>query len=360
MKAFVLIVMIITGTFAQANSTGASNHIAEWWNIPYRASFDIASLKEQDVISVKGNKFVDESGKVFEFIGMNIAAPDKLVHQNQWNKGLFEELKDWGVNTIRIPVHPIGWRQTGIDEFLTLLDQAVVWANALDIYLIIDWHSIGYLPDGLFQHPMYETDEQETLTFWQIISARYANVPTVAVYEIFNEPTDMGGRAGTADWQEWKAFNEKVIDVIYAHDKSVIPLVAGFNWAYELPHVVDSPIERPGVAYAVHPYPQKEKPSVRNKDTLFPLWEKSWGHVAQHYPMIATELGWVSADGYGAHIPVIDDGSYGPLIIEFMQSRGISWTAWCFDPHWSPTMIKNWDFEPTQQGAFFKHVMQTR
>jgi len=40
-----------------------------------------------------------------------------------------------------------------------------------------------------------------------------------------------------------------------------------------------------------------------------------------------------------------------------MEPRGISWTAWVFDPEWSPTMISDWDFTPTEQGAFFKDVM---
>lgn len=332
--------------------------VEPWWNHQYPDSFDAAVLQKQSFISVDGNKFIDDEGKTFLFKGMNIASPEKLLAQGQWNKALFNELKNWGVNTIRLPVHPVGWRTVGMPNYVMLIDQAVVWANELGIYLILDWHSIGYLPDGLFQHPIYETTEQETMRFWQVISSRYQNVPTLAVYEIFNEPTDMGGKAGTADWNEWKAFNEKVIDLIYAHDRTIIPLVAGFNWAYELTYVMDNPIARKGIAYVSHPYPQKEKPAERTKEILYPLWDKKFGHVATTYPIIATELGWVQPDGFGAHIPVKDDGSYGPMIVDYMHERGISWTGWVFDPEWSPTMINNWEFEPSEQGAFFKKVLQ--
>lgn len=334
------------------------NAFLPWWELSQPQAFDKTRLQKQDTIKVEGNRFVDPSGNTFLFKGMNIASPDKLLLQGQWKKALFEELSDWGVNTIRIPIHPIGWREASKIEYIKLIDQAVLWANQLNLYLIIDWHSIGYLPDELFQHPMYATTEGETLQFWQLIANRYRDVPTIAVYELFNEPTDIGGKAGTADWSEWKAFNEKVIDVIYAHDKNVIPLVAGFNWAYELLEVLDEPIARDGVAYVSHPYPQKEQVSHRNKESLYPLWDEKFGHVAKVYPIIATELGWVQADGYGAHIPVIDDGSYGPLIIDYMHERGISWTGWVFDPEWSPTMINNWDYAPSEQGAFFKSVLQ--
>lgn len=332
----------------------------EWWNANYPNQFNPDLLAtEQAFISVKGNRLVLPSGKPFTLKGVNIADPDKLLKQNQWKESLFKELQDWGVNTVRLPIHPVSWQQRGKREYLKIIDQAVIWANKYKMYLIIDWHSIGYLPAGLFQHDMYHTNMQETAQFWKAISFRYQNIPTIAVYELFNEPTDQGGRAGKASWTEWKAVNESLIDIIYAHDTSVIPLVAGFNWAYDLRPIEKAPIDREGIAYAVHPYPQKAKPNVPTKENFFKLWQDVWGFAADKYPLIATELGWVNADGYGAHIPVINDGSYGPHIIEFLSKRNVSWTAWVFDPDWSPTMISDWNFTPTQQGAFFKKVMQT-
>ncbi|WP_395342979.1 glycoside hydrolase family 5 protein [Ningiella sp. W23] len=356
-NTFLCLSLLLSLATANAFQSDADKAVA-WWEIPRAAPFDASELKQRPIIRVDGNRFVDEQGNTFLFKGMNIAAPDRLLKIGQWNKGLFEELKEWGVNTIRLPIHPIGWRMMGQAEYAKVLDEAVVWANDLDIYLIIDWHSIGYLPSGLFQHPMYETDEQETLQFWQFISARYEGVPTVAVYEIFNEPTDIGGKAGKASWPVWKAFNEKVIDVIHAHDKDVISLVAGFDWAYDLRPVLADPVARENVAYVSHPYPQKERPNPRNKDTLYPLWDRKFGHVASTYPIIVTELGWVSPDGYGAHIPVKDNGSYGPMIVDYMHQRGISWTGWVFDPQWSPVMITDWNYTPSEQGEFFKRVLQ--
>ncbi|MCB0743828.1 MAG: cellulase family glycosylhydrolase, partial [Ignavibacteriae bacterium] len=142
------------------------------------------------------------------------------------------------------------------------------------------------------------------------------------------------------------------IGIIYAHDTTVIPLVAGFNWAYDLTNVKYEPIAYPGVAYVTHPYPQKREKPWEEK------WEKDWGFVADHYPVIATELGFVTADGRGAHIPVIDDGSYGDAIINFFNKKNISWVAWVFDPDWAPAMFDNWDYDPTMQGKFFKAKMK--
>lgn len=347
--------LLASASALSVNNSAPSN---DWWDIPYPSQFDVKSLKTQSFISVKGNKFIDDKGKTFTFRGVNIADTGKLLSQNQWQKSLFEELaNNWGVNTIRLPIHPVSWRKLGPDVYLGHIDEAVRWANDLGIYLILDWHSIGYLPTEQYQHPMYDTTIKETRDFWRRITFRYKNVPTVAVYELFNEPTTMGNTLGERNWAEWKTLNESLIDMIYASDKTVIPLVAGFNWAYDLSPIKKAPIEREGIAYAAHPYPQKAKPEVKNDKNFFKLWNEKWGFAADTYPVIATELGWVQPDGYGAHIPVKDDGSYGPRIVKYMQKKGVSYTVWVFDPDWSPTMINDWDFTPSEQGAFFKQVM---
>jgi aryl-phospho-beta-D-glucosidase BglC (GH1 family) len=276
---------------------------------------------------------------------------------------LFAEVHNWGANTIRIPIHPISWRGMGADWYFARLDEAVQWANELNLYLIIDWHSIGNLQAGHFQHPMYDTTQLETQRFWRVIALRYKEVPTVAIYEIFNEPThDFIGTGayslGKSDWESWRDILEENIDLIRTYNPRAIPLVTGFNWGYDLTPVATMPIRRESVAYAAHPYPQKAKPENPNKENFFAAWEKSWGFVADRYPMINTELGWVREDGFGAHVPVINnDGTYGPNIVEYMNKKNVSYTVWNFDPEWSPVMISDWNFTPTEQGEFFRKEM---
>lgn len=342
----------------------------QWWQTSYPKPFDSEQLtKKQSPIVVDGTRFVDNTGKEYVFKGVNIADPDKLSQQGQWNEALFKEVKRWGANTIRLPIHPIAWQNLGAQQYFEWLDQAVVWANKLDMYLIIDWHSIGNLPAGLFQHPMYTTSLSQTQSFWQQIAFRYKGVPTVAVYELFNEPTNNyigngNNSLGTVSWAQWKEQMESMIDLVRAYDEEVIPLVTGFNWAYDLSPIRLQPFERQNIAYAVHPYPQKAKPTKHKsakvmREKFFDLWQKQWGFVADRAPMIATEIGWANKDEHGAHVPTINnDKTYGPNIVDFLAERNISWTVWAFDPEWAPTMIKSWDFEPTEQGEFFKEVFQ--
>ncbi len=302
-------------------------------------------------VRVEGNHFVDEHGQTVVFRGVSFSDPDRLEKSGQWNRAYFEAARAWNANIVRFPVHPRAWRERGEEAYLALLDQGIAWAGELGMYVIIDWHSIGNLRTELFQHPMYNTTKTETFRFWKTIAARYDEQPVVAFYELFNEPTVYNGTLGTMTWADQKALMEEIIGIIYAHDTTVIPLVAGFNWAYELGSVIEHPIAFPGVAYVTHPYPQKRPAPWIDQ------WEADWGHVADTYPIVATEFGFMSADGRGAHVPVIGDETYGEALIGYFEQKGISWTAWVFDPVWSSQLIENWEFEPTRQGRFFRDKM---
>jgi len=325
----------------------------EWWDVPYPEPFDASKIETSlQFIHVEGNRFVDEDGNTRIFRGVNISDPEKLEKNGHWNRAHFEIIKDWGANLVRVPVHPVAWKGRGKVEYFKLLDQAVTWASELGLYLNIEWHGIGNLSTEVFQHPMHYTTRQETYNFWRDVSFRYANLPAVAFYELFNEPTTYNGQLGKISWAEWKVIVEQMIGIIFAHDSKVIPLVAGFNWAYELHNVGTNPIDYQGIGYVSHPYPMKApQPWEKN-------WEKDFGYVADTYPLMAAEIGFMAADLPGSHNPVIADEEYGRRILSYFEKKGISWTAWCFDPDWPPQLISDWNYTPTTQGAFFKAYMQ--
>ncbi|MFW5656303.1 MAG: glycoside hydrolase family 5 protein [Bacteroidota bacterium] len=303
-------------------------------------------------LSVKGNKIVNEDGKTMMFHGINVADPDKLAKAEKWEKALFEEVKDWGANIVRLPIHPRAWRERGKEDYLKLLDQAVEWANELELYLIFDWHSIGNLRTELYQHPMYNTTKKETFEFWKIIADRYKEEPAVAFYELFNEPTTANNTHGSLTWAEWKEILIDMIVIVKANNPKAIPLVAGFNWAYDLTPLKNDPIMMDGIAYVSHPYPQKREQPWE------PQWQNDFGFIASQAPLMLTEVGFALPEEKGVHIPVYGDETYGKALVEYADKIGAHWVVWVFDPDWSPMMIKDWDFTPTRQGAFFKEVMQ--
>jgi endoglucanase len=298
-------------------------------------------------ISVKGNHFVDPAGATVLFRGLSIADPDKLVGEGRWNRELFAAVKDMGANLVRIPVHPAAWRSQGKEAYLKLLDQAVDWCTDLGMHVIIDWHSIGNLQAEMFQNPMYNTTKAETFDFWRTAAMHFHGNHTVAFYELFNEPSHYNGMLGTMSWSEWRDLNEEMIGIIRYWDKQTIPLVAGFDWAYDLTPLRYDAVRAEGIGYVTHPYPFKRKQPWE------PRWEEDFAFAADKYPLIATEIGFDLKPG-----EVVDDNHYGNRITRFLEERGISWMAWVFDPSWGPAMLKSFDgFELAGDGAFFKEAM---
>lgn len=302
-------------------------------------------------ITVKKNQFVNDKGEVVVFRGFNTSDPAKLSRSGHWTRQYFEEAKAWGANCLRFPVHPSAWRELGEANYLKLLDQGIEWAESLGMYVIIDWHSIGNLRMGLFQNQGYYTTLQETNNFWRTMAERYAGRSSVPFFELFNEPTDMGGRLGSITWQQWKEINADLIRLIRSWDPDKIVLVAGFDWAYDLTPVRSEPLPFENIAYVSHPYPMKRQKPWE------PQWEKDWGFVADTYPVFATEIGFCYPTDKGAHVPVMADEEYGRRIVEYCASKGISWMVWVFDPDWAPMMFSDWNYTPTHQGAFFKSVL---
>ncbi|KPK62961.1 MAG: glycoside hydrolase, partial [Gemmatimonas sp. SG8_38_2] len=254
------------------------------------------------LIRVDGNRLATSEGEIVMLRGFSFSDPDKLERDGQWNRSLFEEARTrWNANIVRLPVHPAAWRERGESAYLALLDDGLRWAEQNSLYVIIDWHTIGNLRTELFQAPMYNTTKTETLRFWKSIAARYGDRPVVAFYELFNEPTRFNGTLGRISWEDFKGYMEEIIYVIRAHGAQGIPLAAGFNWAYDLKEPAANPIDAPGVAYVTHPYPQKRPQPWEEQ------WQTDWGFMAARYPVMATEFGFMSADGPGAHVPVIAD-----------------------------------------------------
>jgi endoglucanase len=330
-------------------SQSLSGQEAKPWyqNGPWHPPVANPKAKLLPLVKVKVNKFVSSKGDTILFRGLSISDPDKIERQGHWNKSHFEKIKEMGSMIVRIPVHPVAWRERTPEKYLELLDQATEWCTDLGMYIIIDWHSIGNLDMELFQNPMYNTSKQETYQFWRTIAQHFAGNNTVAFYELFNEPTIYRGQLGSMPWSEWKKINENIIGIIRAFDNEKIPLVAGLDWAYDLSPLRDDPVNAEGIGYVTHPY------SFKRSKPWEPKWEEDFGFAAVRYPIVATEFGFEAPPGQTA------DNDYGKSIIDYLESRGISWVCWCFDPEWGPRLLKSWHYDFTESGKFFQNAFHT-
>jgi len=336
---------LLLATFALAQTPAAP--------VPFSAPpAETKAVASLPVIAVRGNHFVNPAGETVIFRGLAMSDPAELSKKGQWARRYFEEAKKWNANVVRIPVHPADWRRLGEAAYLKMLDEAVQWSGELGMHVIIDWHTIGNMLTGVYHLPMYVTSRDETFRFWYTIAERYKNNSTVALYELYNEPTNRDGNMGPMPWGEYRKLIEDLTFMIQSINPRAIVLVAGFNWGYDLSQVRYDPVRAQNVAYVTHPYPQKRR---ENWETN---WQLDWGSVAEKYPIVATEFGFTGEHDRGAHVPVIGDEKYGEAIIAFFEKRGISWTPWVFDAEWAPPLIDDWNYTPTKQGAFFREKLR--
>lgn len=337
----------------------------------FLATFSISSFAESDDLfpqkfRAKGNMIVDESGDEIVFRGVNAEDP---VWQGSgldpdigiWSEDNFREMSEWGATIVRLPVHPATWRKLGVEESFGFIDQAIEWAEKFKMYVIVDFHSIGFVPENDFMDlsdivfgQLYETTREEMFEFWRIFSERYADNNVVAFYELFNEPAldsalDFPAEFTIDDWMVWKQFNEDLIDSIRDIDPDKPIIVGGFQFAYDLSFVPEAPIERENVVYSEHPYP----------DANWKIgWDEAFANVKTDFPVFATEFGFDSEDF--PEEPYNDNGGIGLYrdeIISLLEEKKISWTVWSFSHTFTPTLLLNLDFEPSESGAFFKEKL---
>ena len=98
-----------------------------------------------------------------------------------------------------------------------------------------------------------------------------------------------------------------------------------------------------------HPYANK-----RSKPWE-PKWEEDFGFAAGCYPVIATEFGFSAPKG-----TVVKEDDYGNRIVNYLEGKGISWVAWCFDPEWGPKLLNSWDYDLTGSGEFIQQALHRK
>ena len=112
-------------------------------------------------------------------------------------------IKDHGFNSIRLPFnartlfvmddHEISF----CDPIIKLIDKCIHWCRTHGIYVILDMHGAPGGQTGaniddsehdqpqLFQEELFQS---QCVTMWRMLAMRYAHEPTIAGYDLLNEP----------------------------------------------------------------------------------------------------------------------------------------------------------------------------
>ncbi len=277
---------------------------------PKNEDMNVGEMSEQTVapsvsgaLAVSGSQLVNESGSPIQLRGIS-------THGLSWfpeyvNKESFQQLHmQWNASVVRLVMYVAeegGYCTGGDKEALKqLVKDGVAYAEAADMYVIVDWHVLREGNPNLYK--------EDAKAFFAEMSKEFADKKHV-LYEICNEPN------GGVGWDEVKAYAEEIIPVIRENDEDAIIIVGTPTWSQDVDVAAASPITGyDNIMYALHFYAATHTEQLRQKMTTA---------IEAGLPIFVTEFGTCDASGNGG----IDYGQSEEWIAR-MDEHGVSYVAW--------------------------------
>ena len=302
----VLVVVLASGLLLQV-------HVAQAINTPW--------------LTVSGRYIKDPNGNIVILRGVSIVDVSVADSRSRNAPTLVDMATDnangWYARVIRFPVYPEaidqqpGWLANPDAYFNNHLNPAIQRCISRQIYCIIDWH---YIKD-------YNSSAVDTATrnFWSYIAPKYKDVPNV-IFELYNEPINPDS------WSTWKTWAQPWVNIIRASAPNNLILVGGPRWSQNVAEAATNPFSGGNIAYVAHIYPQHGGQST---------WDAWFGNSSATVPYFITEWGWQNG---GTNPTSGTLSGYGTPFSNYLDAKGVSWTAWVFDIYWQPVMFDtNWN-----------------
>lgn len=230
-------------------------------------------------LKVTGTHITDRDGNIVMLRGVS-------THGLNWypeyaNADALKTLKeDWNVNLIRLALYTDGsdgycsLPDNKRADLRNLIDNAVVSATEMGMYVIIDWH---ILQDGDPNKHIGEAKE-----YFTYLAEKYQNNTNV-IYEICNEPN------GNTSWADIRKYAEQIIPIIREKTDAVI-IVGTPEWSQDVDAAAEDPLDYDNIVYALHFYAATHKTQLQDKlDSAF----------KKGLPVFVSEFGICDASGNG-------------------------------------------------------------
>jgi endoglucanase len=337
----------------------ATNNLLSSQTLPFDAKIEPMRLH------TTGNQVLDASGKPVWLYGVNIASLEWRNDGDHVQESVSRAINDWKVDLIRLPLAQDRWfgkmtnQMDGGAAYRAIVDNIVSTCAAARVYIDLDlhWSDCGKWVNEGGQLGQHNLPDANSITFWQDMATRFKNHPNV-IFGLYNEPHDAsfavwrnGGKIKDKPAQQrnitqtriaYKAVGmQKLYDTVRATGATNVVTVAGLDWGYDLSGVLHGhAIAGTNFVYETHPYPFKDT-----------NWDANFGAVSEKYPVYVGEWGF----GGGRHMNNITNNLvYAHDLMDYIHQHHLSWTAWDFHVAAGPTLIKNWDYEPTVFGQIVK------
>jgi endoglucanase len=297
------------------------------------------SFSQTPWLHTEGNKIKDPLGNEVRIRGLDVQ--DIKLQKLDATVGLYgliNRLTDstdasasspgWFPKAIRFTINP------GITDFeeyyTTVLRPAVDSATKRGQYIILDNHFIA----DIFGNIEY------TNNFWTYMAPRFRNESNV-MFEVYNEPINMN-----MSWGQFKPYMQDWVDLIRKYAPHNLILAGSPMWDQRMGDAATDPLVGENIVYVAHIYPIH--------------WNTAWNRAeveraASAVPVILSEWGFRKGASVSDLRGTVD--VYGTQIMQWADTYGLSWTAWCADNDWEPAMFtRNWQLRigNDEMGGFVK------
>ena len=235
-------------------------------------------------LKVVGAQLTDAAGEPVQLRGVS-------THGLAWypqyvNQEFFTELREvWDANVVRLATYSAeeGGYATETGDRAALNDlvvRGVQYAQAADLYAVVDWHTLS---DA---NPL--TNQWAAEEFFRSVSGALGDADNV-IYEICNEPN------GSTSWADIKAYAEAVIPIIRTNDPDAVIVVGTPTWSQDLAAAAADPLPDANVMYALHFYAATHEDDLRRALSTavaggLPVFVTEFASARQAVPARSTTL----------------------------------------------------------------------
>lgn len=280
-------------------------------------------------LKAQGRFIVDAQGAIVLLRGVDFFGYEFGLWDTH-SRNDYQTIAGWGFNVVRLP---IAWnfiepKPGEYDEsyFTKYVDKDISWAKQFGVYVILDMHQYGWSPHftyydswhtagvpqwGVSAYPNTAKGEAQAkadfwrglgpngtpvsatnpsmqdrfIQMWKYVASRYAAEPTIAAFDLFNEP-DVSSSGASTGWITYYDYNkfalsdvpalqEKTVDGIRTVDTNHLILwEPALIWNKQTQYV-----NKPNVGYAPH-YPKLSKLDIVIKQSEAwnqPVFIGEWG-----------------------------------------------------------------------------------
>jgi len=169
----------------------------------------------------------------------------KTYRKNYITEADIKRIAELGFNSVRPALNARLFLTEGednqfVDEGFELLDNLIRWCKKYHLYVIIDMHAAPGGQTGaniddsandqceLFSNPK---NEELLIRLWMKIAERYKDEPTIAAYDLLNEPLPENTGAAKMYKNKLVPLYERLIKAIRLVDQQHMFTLEGYNWA---------------------------------------------------------------------------------------------------------------------------------